>query len=400
MIIESCRACNETGLIEILDLGEQHLSDFRADKSLPPTFPLTLLLCKNCTLVQLSETVDRENMYHDGYGYRSGVNEQIRANLKMLVETGLEYEAAPHRWLDIACNDGTLLSMVPSSIFRAGVDPVKKFKVESERHADLIIDDYFPSKGLSSDLKFDVITSISMFYDLDDPNHFVSTIRDYLAPNGIWIVQQNYLVSMLRNLSFDNVCHEHIEYYSLTAMKHLVDRHNLEITDVFEDEINGGSIITVISHRGAITQNQSVKDYLESENKFGVSNPESYAEFERKVSEISEELYGLVSSLKKQNKSIYIYGASTRGAVIWQKVGLNSDLIDYAVERQEEKFGKFFSAITVPIISESEMRKNPPDYLLVGPWFLRDSFIAREQDFLQNGGKMIIPLPKIEIIGK
>lgn len=398
MKIKSCRACNQSDLIEILDLGDQHLSDFRADKSLPPTFPLTLLLCRNCTLVQLSETVDRENMYHDGYGYRSGVNELIRANLKMLVDTGLEYITKPQRWLDIACNDGTLLSMVPGDIFRAGIDPVKKFKVESERHADLIIDDYFPSKELSNDLKFDVITSISMFYDLDDPNQFVSTIRDHLAPNGIWIVQQNYLVSMLRNLSFDNVCHEHIEYYSLTAMKHLVDRHHLEIIHVFEDDINGGSIITVISHCGARIENQTVNQFLEAEKGFGVSKPEAYTEFEGKVSEISKELYNLVSTLKKQNKSISIYGASTRGAVIWQRAGLNSDLIDFAVERQEEKFGKYFSAILVPIISESEMRKNPPDYLLVGPWFLRDSFIAREQDFLQNGGKMIIPLPRIEII--
>jgi NDP-4-keto-2,6-dideoxyhexose 3-C-methyltransferase len=398
MTIESCRACNYSDLVEILDLGEQHLSDFRADKLLPPTFPLTLLLCRNCTLVQLSETVDRENMYHDGYGYRSGVNELIRANLQMLVDTGLEFVAKPQRWLDIACNDGTLLSMVPGNIFRAGVDPVKKFKVESERHADLIIDDYFPSKELPNEIKFEVITSISMFYDLDDPNQFVSTIHDYLAPNGIWIVQQNYLVAMLRNLSFDNVCHEHIEYYSLTAMKHLVDRHNLEIIHVLEDDINGGSIITVISHRGARIQNHTVNQFLQVEHSFGVSNPESYSEFERNVSEISEELYSLVSTLKKQNKSIYIYGASTRGAVIWQRAGLNSDLIDFAVERQEEKFGKYFSAISVPIISEAEMRKNPPDFLLVGPWFLRDSFIAREQDYLQNGGKMIIPLPKIEII--
>jgi NDP-4-keto-2,6-dideoxyhexose 3-C-methyltransferase len=398
MTITSCRSCNHSDLVEILDLGQQHLSDFRADKSLPPTFPLTLLLCRNCTLVQLSETVDRENMYHDGYGYRSGVNEQIRANLKMLVGTGLDYVKNPQRWLDIACNDGTLLSMVPTGVFRAGVDPVKKFKVESQRHADLIIDDYFPSNELSSDLKFDVITSISMFYDLDDPNQFVSTIAEFLAPNGVWIVQQNYLVSMLRNLSFDNVCHEHIEYYSLTAMKHLIDRHNLEIIDAFEDGINGGSIITVIAHQGSRIPNETVEKILESENLLGVSDPQAYTEFEQKVIEISKELYTLVSSLKEQNKSIYIYGASTRGAVIWQKVGLNSDLIDFAVERQEEKFGKYFSAISVPIISELEMRKNPPDYLLVGPWFLRDSFIAREQEYLHNGGRMIIPLPKIEII--
>lgn len=398
MRIEQCRVCHHDGLEEILDLGEQHLSDFRSDSSLPPTFPLTLLLCTKCSLVQLSETVDRENMYHDGYGYRSGVNEQIRRNLKMLVNKAIGFVEKPGNWLDIACNDGTLLSMVPQDVFRVGVDPVKKFKVESELHADLIVDDYFPSNQLSNEFNFDVITSISMFYDLDDPNQFVSTIADYLARKGIWVVQQNYLVSMIKNLSFDNVCHEHIEYYSLTAMNYLIERHNLEIINVFEDVINGGSIITIIAHQGEYVPDESVSNYLKMESEFGVIHPSAYANFRLSVDDVSKRLYELISKLKSESKSVSIYGASTRGAVIWQKAGLDFRLIDNAVERQEEKFGKFFSAISVPIISEYEMRKNPPDYLLIGPWFLRESFVAREVDFLKNGGKMIFPLPEIEII--
>ena len=399
MRIISCRACHFKELVEILDLGQQYLSDFKADRSFPPKFPLTLMLCKNCSLVQLSHTVPRDNMYHEGYGYRSGVNEQIRSNLEMLVKIGYKNVDNVKSWLDIACNDGTLLSMVSKNIYRVGVDPVKKFKAESKQHADLIIDDYFPTKDLSDQIKFDVITSISMFYDLDDPNQFISMVSKYLAPDGIWIVQQNYIISMLKNTSFDNVCHEHIGYYSLTAMKHLIDSHNLEIISVFEDDINGGSIITIISHRGTKKIDASVELFLEVEKDFGVSNPDSYKDFESNVSKISIQLFDLIKQLRKENKSIYIYGASTRGSVIWQKVGLNSELIDFAVERQQEKIGKFFSAISVPIISEYDMRKNPPDYLLIGPWFLRESFIEREKEFLQNGGKMIIPLPEIQIIG-
>lgn len=395
----SCRACNFNELVEVLDLGPQCLSDFRADRSLPPKFPLTLMLCTNCSLVQLSHTVPRENMYHEGYGYRSGVNEQIRNNLEMLVNLAVNNIDEVKSWLDIACNDGTLLSMIPKNIYRVGVDPVKKFKAESKQHADLIIDDYFPTKDLSDQLKFDVITSISMFYDLDDPNQFISMISKYLAPGGIWIVQQNYILSMLKNTSFDNVCHEHIGYYSLTAMKHLIDSHNLEIIRVFEDDINGGSIITIISHQGTKQIDASVKHLLSAEKEFGISNSNSYKDFERNVSKISIELLNLITQLRKEDKSIYIYGASTRGSVIWQKVGLDTKLIDFAVERQQEKIGKFFSAISVPIISEYDMRKNPPDYLLIGPWFLRESFIEREKEFLKNGGKMIIPLPEIKIIG-
>jgi hypothetical protein len=398
MTILMCRACQNTELVKVLDLGDQHLSDFRFDKELPPRYPLTLLLCTSCSLVQLSQTVSRDNMYHDGYGYRSGVNEQIRANLQMIVNLGLDFSKDAKNWLDIACNDGTLLSMVPGDYFKVGVDPVKKFKPESSEHANLIIDDYFPSKEMPNHLMFDVITSISMFYDLDEPNDFVEAIRSSLSLNGVWIVQQNYLVSMLQNLSFDNVCHEHIEYYSFTAMKDLVEKHGLEINHVFEDSINGGSIITVISHAGSREIDETVEIYLKKEIDFGILDPSTYREFAENVDTIAAELYELVSGIKSDGKSIYIYGASTRGAVIWQKAGLDSHLIDFAVERQEEKFGKYFSAISVPIISESEMRLNPPDYLLIGPWFLRDSFVDREKNYLAAGGHMIFPLPRIEIV--
>ncbi len=398
MKITECRACQSHQLIEILDLGDQHLSDFRVDRELPPKHPLTLLLCTSCSLVQLTETVTRDNMYHDGYGYRSGVNELIRSNLKMIVDLGVEYSLKSRNWLDIACNDGTLLSMVPNNFYRVGVDPVKKFKVESSVHGDLILDDYFPTKNIPLELKFDVITSISMFYDLDDPNEFVAAIKESLADDGVWIVQQNYLVSMLENLSFDNVCHEHIEYYSLTAMKNLVEKHGLEINHVFEDSINGGSIITVISRLGTREINQSVSNYVVKERKFGVLDPRTYGEFAKNVDLVAMQLHKLVTDLKTKGKTVYIYGASTRGAVIWQKADLDSTLIDFAVERQEEKFGKYFSAISVMIISEMEMRKNPPDFLLIGPWFLKSSFIEREKDYLSRGGHMIFPLPKIEIV--
>jgi hypothetical protein len=383
---------------EILNLGFQYLSDFRKDLNLPEKFPLVLLVCAECSLVQLSETVNRNLMYHDGYGYRSGVNEQIRANLKKIVEIALSYKAEPKSWLDIACNDGTLLSLTPSGVQRVGVDPVKKFKAESQNHADYIIDDFFPTPQLGQGQTFDIITSVSMFYDLDDPNEFVSAVRKILHKDSIWIVQQNYLISMIRNLSFDNVCHEHIEYYSVTAMNNLLVNHGLEIIEVMEDPINGGSIITIIAPAGIRKIHDSVGQYLHMENDFGVKDANSYKEFAREVDSISTELGALINSLVLEGKRIYIYGASTRGAVIWQKVGLGPQQIPFAVERQAEKVGRIFSAISVPIISEDEMRLNPPDYLLVGPWFLRESFLSREQDYLLGGGKMIFPLPRVEII--
>jgi NDP-4-keto-2,6-dideoxyhexose 3-C-methyltransferase len=376
----------------------QYLSDFREDSSKPEKFPLTLLLCETCNLAQLDTTVDRELMYHDGYGYRSGVNEIIVKNLTRIVNLALAINPHPASWLDIACNDGTLLSLVPKEINRVGVDPVKKFKSESSKHADLIISDFFPCSETDNLNEFDVITSISMFYDIDDPNSFVQSIKSKLSKNGIWIVQQNYLLSMLMNNSFDNICHEHIEYYSLKAMQYLIEANGLEIFDVQLDEINGGSLITLIAHKGSQPISNAVAQQLQEEENYGLSSDQPFLSFKSRIDSIKSRLLDILQDLKREKKRVQIYGASTRGATIWQYVGVDEQLIEYAVERQQEKIGKYFSAVGVKIISENQMRNDSPDYLLVGPWFLKDGFIEREGKFLENGGKFIFPLPEVQII--
>jgi NDP-4-keto-2,6-dideoxyhexose 3-C-methyltransferase len=399
-LINACRSCGNTDLTPIIDLGDQYLSDFRLDDSKPGLFPLRLLLCGLCNLAQLDTTVSRELMYHDGYGYRSRINELIVKNLSMLVEYCLNLNPDPENWLDIACNDGTLLSLLPKKVYRVGVDPVKKFKKDSSIHANIIVDDFFPSAQTQALPNFDVITSISMFYDLDDPNSFVKEIANKLNAKGVWLVQQNYLLDMLAKNSFDNICHEHIEYYSLKAMKFLVERNGLEIFDVFLDDINGGSLVTAVGHKGAFQVKKSVNQQLEKEKYYGLESIDVYQLLTRKIDEIKYHLLETLEKAKFEGKRVQIYGASTRGSTIWQYFGIDQSLIESAVERQPEKIGKYFSAIGVPIISEEDMRKNPPDYLLIGPWFLRESFLLREKDYLLNGGCFIIPLPEVEIISK
>jgi NDP-4-keto-2,6-dideoxyhexose 3-C-methyltransferase len=397
-LIKNCRSCKSTQLFEVVNLGMQYLSDFREDSSKPEMFPLKLLLCETCNLAQLDTTVDRELMYHDGYGYRSGVNEIIVNNLTRIVNLALAINPHPTSWLDIACNDGTLLSLVPKEINRVGVDPVRKFKAESNKHADLIISDFFPSSETDNLNEFDVITSISMFYDIDDPNSFVQNVKSKLSKNGIWIVQQNYLLSMLMNNSFDNICHEHIEYYSLKAMNYLIDANGLEIFDVKLDEINGGSVITLIAHKGSYPISRTVAQQLQVEENYGLSSDQPFLDFKSRIDSIKSRLLDILQDLKCEKKRVQIYGASTRGATIWQYVGVDEQLVEHAVERQQEKIGKYFSAVGVKIIGENQMRNDAPDYLLVGPWFLKDGFIEREREFLENGGKFIFPLPEVQII--
>jgi SAM-dependent methyltransferase len=388
--------CKSKNLVSVLNLGDHYLSDFRDDLSKPDSFPLDLLLCEDCSLVQLSVTVDRNLMYHDGYGYRSGTNELIRENLKWIVKIAEKFIPAPKSWLDIACNDGTLLSFVNPAVNRVGIDPVKKFAVGSQKHADKIISDFYSSKAVSD--KFDVITSISMFYDLDDPNNFVSEVSKSLNKGGVWLIQQNYLAAMLENVSFDNICHEHITYFSLTALKYLFDQNDLEIVDLEFPTINGGSILTVVAHKGDFTKHPKLDECLETEFNLGLTSKQGFNKFASDVFNNISKLGELLDEISQRNETVQIYGASTRGGTIWQSLGNHIDAVDSAVERQVEKVGKYYSVIGKPIISEEQMRVSPPNYLLIGPWFLRNSFIDRESQFISAGGAMIFPLPHVEII--
>lgn len=409
-MITSCRACGSSQLAEVVDLGRQYLSDFRDDEQRPPRRPLALRLCQVCQLVQLSDTTPRELMYHDGYGFYSGVNENIRRDLATVVDQGLAWRPHATRWLDIACNDGTLLSFVPERIYRVGVDPVAKFQKLSEQHADEIIVDYFrplqwtrprAEIGALTDTRFDVISSISMFYDLDDPNEFVHSVRACLADHGVWIVQQNYLLAMLEANSIDNVCHEHLTYWSLGALRRLLAEYRLRVIDVSTSGVNGGSIRTVIAHeRGYYLEQPSVERQLRIEQAARLGKPGTFRAFAARAQGELRKLHRLVADTVAGGGDVHILAASTRGAVIWQAAGLDASLITYAVERNPDKVGKMFSALGVPIISEQVAREMQPAMMLVGPWWFREQIIERERSYLQRGGRLVFPLPRLEIVSK
>nr|BFE58419.1 class I SAM-dependent methyltransferase [Dactylosporangium thailandense] len=400
----NCRSCQTSGLTEILDLGNQYLSDFRDDDRRPPQWPLVLMLCRRCGLVQLRDTTPRALMYHDRYGFRSGVNEAIREDLRSVVDDALRRHRGARWWLDIACNDGTLLSFVPERIHRVGVDPVATFEPESRRHADRIVVDFFDprrfvSGGTSTTYEaFDVITSISMFYDLDDPNGFVADVASVLAPDGIWVIQQNYALTMFELGAVDNVCHEHITYWTLAALEHLLHRHDLEVNDVLLSGVNGGSFRTVVSRRGSRPVSPAVAAQRQHEARAHLDRPDAWAKFAVRVRTAFDDLRRLIDTINAAGQRCYIYGASTRGGTIWQAAGLTVDDLPFAVERQAAKIGRKIASIGVPIISEEQARADHPEYMLVAPWFFRDVFIDRERDYLRAGGRLIFPLPDLEVV--
>lgn len=401
--ISNCRSCNASQLTEVLSLGNLGLSEFKNGVEVEK-YPLNLVLCENCKLVQLKETCPPDKLYTDNYGYRSGINNTIRADLKSVVDDVLSLVTLDKddNIFDIGSNDGTLIRNYPKEkgITTFGFEPVKKFAVESSSYIDVVYNGYYPTPTFKTDThKAKVITVISCFYDLDDPNIFVEALKHHLAENGIIVIQQNYVGGMLKQNAFDNVVHEHLEYYSLLSLENLLNRHGLEVFKVSQNSINGGSFRTFIAHTGSREVEQSVLDLRSEEEVSELDNKWIYADFAHRVRTIKDDLFTFIRGKVNQGKKVYVYGASTRGNTLLQYCELGPDLITAAVERNPEKWGTEISSLHIPIISEEQARKEEPDYLLVLPWYFRTEFLKREEDYLNRGGQFIFPMPDFQVIG-
>ena len=306
--------------------------------------------------------------------------------------------------LDIGCNDGTLLNFYPPSFFRIGVDP-SDIALEIPKEIT-VIQDIFPSDELAKRLqgkKCDVITSIAMFYDLEDPIAFSKGIKALLAPDGIWVFEMSYMPTMLRMNSYDTICHEHLEYYSLAVIEHIMKAAGLKIFNVSQNSINGGSIRCFATHTDTFTYKkdaflESIKALRQEEFDFELDTDKPYRNFQDRINVHREELNALLKRLKKEGKKIHIYGASTKGNTILQWCGIDHRIIDVAAERNPDKYGARTLGTDIPIVSEADSRAMHPDFYLVLPWHFKDEFLQREKDTLAGGTSLIFPLPTIEII--
>ena len=402
--IDKCRSCSSDKLSDILSLGKSYLSDFIRDNKKPAGYPLSLIMCRNCYLLQLKHTVPQSQLYTDHYGYRSGINQTMQNELKEIAAKTLEkvtHKKNKLTAIDIGANDGTLLKNYPKSIEKIGIEPIKKLAKECKNHADIVINDFFNYESYEKKLgnkKADIITVISCFYDMEEPNTFISDIKKILDENGILVIQQNYLVKMLIQNAFDNIVHEHLEYYSLISLQNLLARHGMEVFDLELRELNGGSFRTYIGYKGKRSISNAVYEQMELENLIGLHRKKIYTDFAKRIRKNKNEIYSFIKDKVKEGKKIYVYGASTRGNTLLQYFDLDNKLIAKAVERNQEKWGMKIASVGIPIISEEQARIEKPDYMLVLPWFFKDEFLKREKKYLESGGHFIFPLPKVEII--
>ncbi len=404
--IDQCRISGSKNLVEVLDLGIQSLTGvFPSSKQAKVTEgPLKLVLCPDSQLLQLKHNYDLSELYGDNYGYRSGLNLSMVNHLNNKVNELKKLTSISKNdiVLDIGSNDGTLLkSYRIDECIRVGIDPTgNKFKDYYDNIH--LIADFFSSKKFQDifpNKKAKVITSISMLYDLESPVAFIKDVAQILDHDGIWHFEQSYMPTMLGMNLYDTICHEHLEYYSLTVIKNALEKCGLKIIDVSLNFINGGSFAVTASHIDSKLQtNEAVINWmLDDEKRLELETTKPYLDFARRVLEHKTKLKKLIDDLNNDGKKIMGYGASTKGNVLLQYCNFNSNDISYIGEINTDKFGSFTPGSKIPIVSEAEVKSMKPDYLLVLPWHFRDGIINKEKDYLASGGKFIFPMPEIEI---
>jgi hypothetical protein len=406
--ITGCRVSHSPDLISVLNLGHQELTGvFPSSAEEQVTRgPLELVWAPDSGLLQLAHSYDAAEMYGDNYGYRSGLNQSMVEHLtdKVAYLERLNPLDTGDVVLDIGSNDCTTLKAYQTSdLRRIGIDPTGEKFGEYYPEDVVLVPDFFSADAYRSVERrpAKIVTSIAMFYDLESPVAFAQQVEQILADDGLWHFEQSYLPSMLRLNSYDTVCHEHLEYYSLTVVKRILEMAGMRLVDVVMNAVNGGSFAVTaakVTNTSAQINHPVINWLLDQEERLGLHTPAPYRAFEERVFHHRQDLVELIGALNADGKTIVGYGASTKGNVVLQFCGLSSADIPAIAEVNTEKFGRVTPGTHIPIIPEAEARAMKPDYMLVLPWHFRNGIMRRESEYLKSGGRLIFPLPEIEIV--
>lgn len=413
----TCRGCGSAVLVPVVPLGDQAIaSSFHLTPDYPPVdrpIPLELVRCEPsasenaCGLLQLSHTVPGDLMYA-AYGYRSGINESMARHLATIAKRASELVGLRSGDLvvDIGANDGTLLLAYESpGATLVGFEP-SDIRPEQPTPQLRFIHDYFSATSLRGrgfgEAK--IVTSIAMFYDLDDPGRFVDDVASILAPDGVWILELAYLPTMLELNTFDTVCHEHLTYWALGPLERLLSQRGLTLVDATLNDVNGGSIQATVARAGGKLSERSdaakarIYNLKRREVELRLDESAPYEAFRKRIERIRADLPALLTDLKRQGKLVLGYGASTKGNVTLQYCGITADLLPAIADRNPRKWGTRTPGTNISIISEDDMRQRKPDHLLVLPWHFLESFRQREAAFLERGGRFITPIPEVKVL--
>ncbi len=407
MKINKCRVCSSKKFSKLFSLGKQSFTG-----KFPNTLNhkiakdyINLILCNKCKLVQLDRNFNPNFLYGKDYGYRTGINSTMSNHVKFVAKEAIKISKPKQKdyILDIASNDGTLLNNYGKKFITVGIDPlVNKYK-KFYKKVNYKISNFFTLENLKKynlDKKYKIITALSMFYDLKDPNSFIKDIKKILHEDGIFILEHADLLSILKYSLFDTICHEHLEYYSSKIIIELMKKNNLRVFDIKNSKINGGSTRYFITHDNSAykTNTKKILKILKEEKKFKLEKKETFLKFFIEINIIKKKIMSLLNKIVKNDMTVHGYGASTKGNVLLQYFGINSKHLNYIAERNPLKYNKFTPGTYIKIISEKKSRQLKPNYYFVLPWHFKNEIVKRETKIRNSGTKLIFPLPKLKII--
>jgi NDP-4-keto-2,6-dideoxyhexose 3-C-methyltransferase len=355
-----------------------------------------------CGLLQLEHTFSLPEMYGENYGYRSGLNASMVRHLRAKVERILTISRPPQGSvvLDIGSNDGTTLAAYPEGEFTCvGIDPsARKFR-RYYRSDAVVIEDFFSRNSFElafGSKKASIVTSFSMFYDLEAPLEFAREVASVLADDGMWVFEQSYMPLMLERNSYDTVCHEHLEYYSMRQIQWILQAIGMKAVDLEFNDVNGGSFsVAAVKISNPMQASPLVEETLQKERALGLDGPAPYRAFAERVAQSREDLRRFVATAHAEGKRVAALGASTKGNVLLQYCDFGVEDIAVVGEVNEDKFGAWTPGTRLPIQPEATVLEQGYDYYIVLPWHFRSTFQAKHPG---RGAKLIFPLPELTVV--
>ena len=407
MKLKKCRLCHSNKFSGLFSLGNLSFTGKFANnvKQNIPKKEIHLVICNHCKLVQLNQDFNPKYLYGKDYGYRTGLNQTMTEHVKLIAHEAQKLSKIKKGEfvLDIASNDGTMLNFYRKDLMTVGIDPIlNKFK-NFYNKINYKIPNFFSFSSLKKyklNKKYKIISALSVFYDVKNPNYFLKDIKKILHAEGVFILEHADLLSIVKNNLFDTICHEHLTYYSSKLIINMMKKNDLTVFDLKKNNTNGGSIRYYISHSNSIykIKHNKISSILSEEKLFKLEEKKTYENFLKNINIQKEKLQSFLKSKVKQKKIVHGYGASTKGNVLLQYFNIDSKLIDFIADRNPNKYNLYTPGTKIKIISEKLSRKMNPKYYLVLPWHFKNEILKREIKIRKKGTKFIFPLPKLKII--